>query len=82
MRGSHPGVEQDFGLDTFSQQDFWVSDALFRFTWAACNLISQHARKGVLKPSLSRKKRPWMDAVFRQIESTSKTCSFFALNDT
>jgi len=82
MRGTHPGVEQDFGLDAFCQQDFWVSDALLRLIWAACNLISQHSRKGVLKLSLSRKKRPWMDAVFRLIESTSKNCSFFALNDT
>ena len=30
--------------------------------------VSQHARKRVLQLSLPHKKRPWMDAIFRQIE--------------
>jgi hypothetical protein len=30
--------------------------------------VRQHARKRVFKLSLPRKMRPWMDAIFRQIE--------------
>lgn len=30
--------------------------------------VSHHARKSVLKLSLAKRKRPWMDAVFRKIE--------------
>lgn len=33
--------------------------------------ISRHAHKTVLKLSLSRKKRPWMDAILRKIDSQS-----------
>jgi len=86
------------GLDAFCLQDFWATEAAFRFIMVAYNLmslfrhlglnshnqatlaalrsygfaiggwVSQHARKRVLQLSLPRKKRPWMDAIFRQIE--------------
>ena len=92
-------LKQDFGLDAFCLQDFWATEASFRFIMVAYNLmslfrhfglnshnqatlatlrsycfaiggwISQHARKRVLKLSLPRKKRSWMDAIFRQIEA-------------
>ena len=92
-------MKQDFGLDAFCLQDFWATEASFRFIMVAYNLmslfrhfglnshnqatlatlrsycfaiggwISQHARKRVLKLSLPRKKRSWMDAIFRQIEA-------------
>jgi hypothetical protein len=92
-------LKQDFGLDAFCLQDFWATEASFRFIMVAYNLmslfrhfglnshnqatlatlrsycfaiggwISQHARKRVLKLSLPRTKRPWMDAIFRQIEA-------------
>lgn len=92
-------LKEDFGLDAFCMQDFWATEASFRFIMAACNLlslfrhfalnshhtatlstlrsqcfalgawISSHARKTVLKLSLPRKKRPWMDAIFRKIET-------------
>jgi hypothetical protein len=38
--------------------------------------VSQHARQRVLKLSLSRKKRPWMDTVFRQIDARPPPFSF------
>ena len=86
------------GLDAFCLQDFWATEAAFRFIMVAYNLmslfrhlglkshnqatlatlrsygfaiggwVSQHARKRVLQLSLPRKKRPWMDVIFRQIE--------------
>ena len=86
------------GLDAFCLQDFWATEAAFRFIMVAYNLmslfrhlglnshnqatlaalrsygfaiggwVSEHARKRVLQLSLPRKKRPWMDAIFRQIE--------------
>jgi hypothetical protein len=92
-------LKQDFGLDAFCLQDFWATEASFRFIMVAYNLmslfrhfglnshnqatlatlrsycfaiggwVSQHARKRVLKLSLPRQKRPWMDAIFRQIEA-------------
>ena len=31
--------------------------------------VSQHARKQVLKLSLPRQKRPWLDAIFRKIDT-------------
>lgn len=91
-------LKQDFGLDAFCLQDFWTTEASFRFIMVAYNLMSlflgstvtnnqatlatlrsycfaiggwgsQHARKRVLKLSLPRKKRPWMDTIFRQIEA-------------
>jgi hypothetical protein len=39
------------------------------YCFAIGGWISQHARKRVLKLSLPRKKRPWMDSIFRQIEA-------------
>ncbi|NJL71273.1 MAG: hypothetical protein HC888_06520, partial [Candidatus Competibacteraceae bacterium] len=33
--------------------------------------VSQHARRRVLKISLPRSKRPWMDSIFRQINDHS-----------
>lgn len=92
-------LKQDFGLEAFCLQDFWGTEASFRFIMVAYNLmsllrhfglnnhqtstvatlrshcfaiggwISQHARKGVLKLSLPRKKRPWMDAVLQKIDA-------------
>ncbi len=92
-------LKQDFGLEAFCLQDFWATEASFRFIMVAYNLmslfrhfglnshnqatlatlrsycfaiggwISQHARKQVLKLSLPRKKRPWMDAIFHKIDS-------------
>ena len=91
-------LKQDFGLDAFCLQDFWATEASFRFIMVAYNLmslfrhcalnshntatlatlraycfaiggwVSQHARKRVLKLSLPRPKRPWMDDIFLQIE--------------
>ena len=92
-------LKQDFGLEAFCLQDFWATDASFRFIMVAYNLmslfrhfglnsnnqatlstlrsncfaiggwVSQHARKRVLKLSLPRQKRPWMDAIFHKIDS-------------
>lgn len=92
-------LKQDFGLDAFCMQDFWATEASFRFIMAAYNLlslfrhfalnthntatlstlrsqcfaigawVSSHARKTVLKLSLPRKKRPWMDAIFQKIDN-------------
>jgi hypothetical protein len=39
------------------------------YCFAIGGWVSQHARKRVLKLSLPRKKRPWMDAIFQQIEA-------------
>ena len=90
-------LKHDFGLDSFCMQDFWGTEASFRFIMVAYNLISllrhmglnnhqrstlkvlrsqcfaiggwisDHARKTVLKLSLPRKKRAWMDAVLAKI---------------
>lgn len=92
-------LKQDFGLDAFCLQDFWATEASFRFIMVAYNLmslfrhfglnsrnqatlatlrsycfaiggwVSKHARNKVLKLSLPRTKRPWMDAVFRKIKA-------------
>lgn len=94
-------LKQDFGLDAFCLQDFWATEASFRFIMVAYNLmslfrhfalnsrnqatlgtlrsycfalgawVSQHARKRVLKISLPRQKRHWMDSIFRNIEARS-----------
>ena len=94
-------LKEDFGLDAFCLQDFWATEASFRFIMLAYNLmslfrhcalnsrntatlstlrsycfaiggwVSQHARKKVLKLSLPRSKRPWMDAIFRNIQSSA-----------
>lgn len=94
-------MKQDFGLDAFCLQDFWDTEASFRFIVVAYNLmslfrhfglnshnqatlatlrsycfafaiggwISHHARKRLLKLSLPRHKRPWMDSIFQQIKA-------------
>lgn len=92
-------LKQDFGLEAFCLQDFWATEASFRFIMVAYNLmslfrhfglnshnqatlatlrshcfaiggwISQHARKRVLKLSLPRQKRPWMEALLLKIGS-------------
>jgi hypothetical protein len=92
-------LKQDFGLDAFCLQDFWATEASFRFIMVAYNLmslfrhfglnsrnqatlatlrsycfaiggwVSKHARNKVLKLSLPRTKRPWMDAIFRKIKA-------------
>jgi hypothetical protein len=92
-------LKQDFGLDAFWLQDFWATEASFRFIMVAYNLmslfrhfalnsrntatlatlrsycfaiggwVSQHARRRVLKLSLPRQKRSWMDAIFLQIDA-------------
>jgi len=99
LDGSRP-LQSLRGLDAFCLQDFWATEASFRFIMVAYNLmsllrhlglnrhnqatlatlrlrsygfaiggwISQHARKRVLQLSLPRKKRPWVDTIFRQIE--------------
>lgn len=55
-------LKQDFGLDAFCLQDFWATEASFRFIMAAYHLISlfrhfalnsQHVRKRVHKPAPS-----------------------------
>lgn len=91
-------LKQDFGLESFCMQDFWATEASFRWIMVAYNLMmlfqhaalnqgrirtlktlksqcfaigawtSEHARKTVLKLSLPRKKRPWMDALTRNID--------------
>jgi hypothetical protein len=38
------------------------------YCFAIGGWISQYARNRVLKLSLPRQKRPWMDTIFRQIE--------------
>jgi hypothetical protein len=93
-------LKQDFGLDAFCLQDFWATEASFRFIMVAYNLmslfrhfalnsrntatlstlrsycfaiggwVSQHSRKKVLKLSLPRSKRPWMDSIFQKIDSS------------
>jgi hypothetical protein len=94
-------LKADFGLEAFCLQDFWGTEASFRFIMVAYNLmslfrhfalnshnqatlatlrthcfaiggwISKHAHRRVLKLSLPRLKRPWMDAVFRKINASS-----------
>jgi hypothetical protein len=93
-------LKQDFGLDAFCLQDFWATEASFRFIMVAYNLmslfrhfalnshntatlstlrsycfaiggwVSQHARQRILKLSLPRSKRPWMDSIFRKIDTS------------
>ena len=100
------GLKQDFGLDAFCLQNFWATEASFRFIMVAYNLvslfrhfglnnhnratlstlrsycfaigcwISQHSRKRVLKLSLPRQKRPWMNAIFRHIDSLITPLSY------
>ena len=90
-------LKQDFGLESFCLQDFWASEASFRWTLVAYNLVmlfqhsavnngkkremktlrsqcfaigawtADHARKKVLKLSLTRSKRPWMDEIRARI---------------
>jgi hypothetical protein len=94
-------LKADFGLEAFCLQDFWGTEASFRFIMVAYNLMSlfrhfalnsrnqatlstlrthcfaiggwitRHARQWVLKLSLPRLKRPWMDAVFRKIDAST-----------
>ena len=100
-------LKNDFGLDCFYLQDFWATEASFRFIMLAYNLmalfrhvalnhhknatlktisaycfalrswISSYAHKPVLKISRPKKKRPWMDAVFRNIDNV-QTPLFFS----
>jgi hypothetical protein len=90
----------------FSRQDFWATEASFRFIMVAYNLISlfrhftlnshnqatmgalrsygfaiggwisQHARSRVLRLSLPRQKRSWMDTIFRQIEERTPAFAY------
>ena len=99
-------LKNDFGLDCFCLQNFWATEASFRFIMLAYNLmalfrhvaLNDHRRstlktvrsycfalgswigtrtgKRVLKISLPRKKRPWMDAIFRNIEQAQTSFSF------
>ncbi len=99
-------LKNDFGLDCFCLQDFWATEASFRFIMLAYNLIalfqhvalnghkrstlntvraycfalgswvSSHANKRVQKISLPKKKRPWMDAVFKNINSSQSPFLF------
>lgn len=92
-------LKQDFGLEAFCLQDFWATEASFRFIMVAYNLmslfrhlglnshnqatlstlrshcfaiggwLSEHARKRVLKLSLPRQKRPWMDTILLNVQS-------------
>lgn len=39
------------------------------YCFAIGGWVTQHARQKVLKLSLPRSKRPWMDSIFRQIEA-------------
>ena len=42
---------------------------LMSYCFAIGGWVSHHARKRVLKLSLPRQKRPWMDSTFQQIEA-------------
>ena len=55
-----------FGLNSHNQATLAT---LRSYCFAIGGWISQHARKRVLKLSLPRQKRPWMDAIFQQIEA-------------
>ncbi len=55
-----------FGLNSHNQATLAT---LRSYCFAIGGWISQHVRKRVLKLSLPRKKRSWMDAIFRQIEA-------------
>ena len=99
-------LKSDFGLDCFCLQDFWATEASFRFIMLAYNLmalfrhvalnahkkatlktvraycfalgswVSSYAGKRVLKIALPKKKRPWMDAIFQNIEKAQAPFSF------
>ncbi|MEN3944201.1 hypothetical protein WJU23_23060, partial [Prosthecobacter sp. SYSU 5D2] len=55
-----------FGLNSHNQATLGT---LRSQCFAIGGWVSQHARKTVLKLSLPRKKRPWMDAIFSKIET-------------
>ena len=55
-----------FGLNSHNQATLAT---LRSHCFALGGWVSQHARKRVLKLSLPRQKRPWMDALLRQIQS-------------
>ncbi|MBK8091447.1 MAG: transposase [Verrucomicrobiaceae bacterium] len=55
-----------FGLNSHNQATLAT---LRSYYFAIGGWVRQHARKRVLKLSLPGKKRPWMDAIFRQIEA-------------
>ena len=99
-------LKQDFGLESFCMQDFWATEASFRWIMVAYNLLmlyqhfglntgknhtlrtlrsqcfaigawtAEHARKTVLKLSLQKKKRPWMDQIMAQVQSLSPPFEF------
>ena len=99
-------LKNDFGLDCFCLQDFWATEASFRFIMLAYKLmalfrhvalndrrrstlktvrsycfalgswIGTRTGKRVLKISLPKKKRPWMDAIFRTIDQAQAPFSF------
>jgi hypothetical protein len=54
-----------FGLNSHNQASL---STLRSYCFAIGGWISQHARKRVLKLSQPRKKRSWMEAIYRQIE--------------
>jgi hypothetical protein len=57
---------RNFGLNSRNAATL----ATLRSYWFAIGgWVSQHVRKRVLKLSQARAKRPWMDTIFRQIDT-------------
>ena len=62
-----------FGLNSHNQATLGT---LRSYCFALGGWISQHARKQVLKLSLPRQKRPWMDAIFLKIDSLAAPLAY------
>ena len=62
-----------FGLNSHNQATLAT---LRSYCFAIGGWISHHARKRVLKLSLPRQKRPWMDAIFRQIKARPPSLAY------
>lgn len=99
-------LKSDFGLDNFCLNDFWATEASFRFIMLAYNImalfrhvalnhhnratlktlrsycfalgswIATHSNRTVLKISLPKKKRPWMNAIFDNIQALEPPFEF------
>lgn len=99
-------LKRNFGLESFCMQEFWATEASFRWIMVAYNLMmlfqhsalnqghtktlkslksqcfaigawtSEHARKKVLKLSIPRKRRPWMQKIINKIEQITLPLQF------
>lgn len=99
-------LKADFGIDSFCLSKFWATEAAFRFTMVAYNLLSlfrqivlrqrnhstlatlrfkcfalgawvtAHSGKRILKLSIARQRRSWLDGLFDIVRANQPPFTF------